>query len=60
VRWQKALNRSRRGGRVVADGDFGPATHAATVSFQKSVGLGPAGLGIVGPNTRAAMKRVLR
>lgn len=59
VHWQRKLNRSGRVGRVVADGAFGPGTHAATVKFQKSVGLGPAGLGVVGPKTRAAMKRVL-
>lgn len=60
ARWQRKLNRSRRVGRVVADGQFGPGTYRATVKFQKSVGLGPAGLGVVGPKTRAAMMRVLR
>ena len=59
VFWQRKLNRTGRAGRVVADGAFGPGTHNATVKFQKSVGLGPAGLGVVGPKTRAAMKRVL-
>ena len=60
ARWQRKLNRSGRVGRLTADGSFGPATHAATVKFQKSVGLGPVGLGVVGPNTRAAMSRVLQ
>jgi peptidoglycan hydrolase-like protein with peptidoglycan-binding domain len=59
TRWQRKLNRSHRAGKIVADGDFGPATHTATVTFQKSVGLGPAGLGVVGPKTRAAMREVL-
>lgn len=60
VRWQRQLDRSRRVGNIVADGDFGPATFRATVAFQKSVGLGPVGLGVVGPKTRAAMRHVLR
>jgi peptidoglycan hydrolase-like protein with peptidoglycan-binding domain len=59
TRWQRKLNRSDRTPNIVADGDFGPATHNATVKFQKSVGLGPAGLGVVGPKTRAAMREVL-
>ncbi|MPZ73780.1 MAG: hypothetical protein GEU74_11205 [Nitriliruptorales bacterium] len=58
--WQRRLNRSRRVARIVVDGQFGPRTHLATVTFQKSVGLGPQGLGVVGPKTRGAMKRVLR
>ena len=58
VKWQRRLNRTRINNLVV-DGVFGPGTHAATVSFQKSVGLGPAGLGVVGPRTRAAMTRRL-
>ena len=57
--WQRQLNRVRRAG-LVTDGIFGPGTHAATVRFQRSAGLGPAGLGIVGPKTRAAMARRLR
>ena len=59
TRWQRKLNRSGRTAKIVADGDFGPATHSATVKFQKSVDLGPAGLGVVGPKTRAAMRKVL-
>ena len=58
--WQRKLNRSGKVTRVSVDGDFGPGTHSATVGFQRSVGLGPQGLGVVGPNTRAAMRRVLR
>lgn len=57
--WQRKLNRSGRVGRLAVDGAFGAGTHRATVRFQKSVGLGPVGLGVVGPKTRAAMKRVL-
>ena len=57
--WQRKLNRSNRVPNIAADGAFGPGTHAATIAFQKSVGLGPAGLGVVGPMTRAAMRRVL-
>ena len=60
AKWQRQLNRSGRTKRVSTDGAFGPATQAATVTFQKSVGLGPTGLGVVGPKTRAAMRRVLR
>lgn len=52
--WQRALNRVAGVG-LVADGAFGPLTHRATVAFQRSAGLGPAGLGVVGPKTRAAM-----
>lgn len=59
VRWQRQLNRVQRSG-LVTDGIFGPGTHAATVRFQRSAGLGPDGLGIVGPRTRAAMARRLR
>ena len=59
LRWQRKLNRSGRTNRIVSDGSFGPATHNATVNFQKSVGLGPLGLGVVGPKTRAAMRRAL-
>ena len=54
VAWQRSLNRVADAG-LVADGAFGPLTHHATVAFQRSAGLGPAGLGIVGPKTRAAM-----
>jgi peptidoglycan hydrolase-like protein with peptidoglycan-binding domain len=54
--WQRDLNRVR-GARLGADGAFGPLTHAATVAFQRAAGLGPAGLGVVGPRTRAAMAR---
>lgn len=53
--WQRALNRVDGAG-LVADGVFGPLTHQATVAFQRAAGLGPAGLGIVGPKTRAAMR----
>ena len=60
VTWQRQLNRSRMVGRLVADGAFGPATHRATVSFQRKRGLGPEGLGVVGPKTRAQMRQVLR
>ncbi|MPZ72242.1 MAG: peptidoglycan DD-metalloendopeptidase family protein [Nitriliruptorales bacterium] len=57
--WQQSLNRSRMAPRVTVDGSFGPATHRSTVIFQRRAGLGPAGLGIVGPRSRGAMTRVL-
>jgi peptidoglycan hydrolase-like protein with peptidoglycan-binding domain len=56
--WQRRLNKVRRRNLAV-DGDFGPATHAATVAFQRNRGIGPVGLGTVGPRTRAAMERAL-
>lgn len=59
VRWQRNLNRVTRAG-LTADGAFGPATHRATVRFQRSADLGPDGLGTVGPRTRAEMARRLR
>ena len=58
--WQRDLNRSGSVAQVAVDGAFGPLTHQATVAFQRQVGLGPDGLGVVGPRTRAAMERVLR
>ena len=57
--WQRKLNKVRRR-NIAVDGDFGPATHAATIAFQRHRGIGPAGLGTVGPLTRAAMARALR
>jgi peptidoglycan hydrolase-like protein with peptidoglycan-binding domain len=57
--WQRKLNKIRRR-NIAVDGDFGPATHAATIQFQRNRGIGPAGLGTVGPLTRAAMARSLR
>lgn len=54
--WQRRLNRARNAG-LATDGVFGPLTYRATVAFQRSAGLGPAGLGVVGPRTRAAMRR---
>ena len=56
VAWQRDLNQVRRA-KLTADGVFGPLTHRATVEFQRSAGIGPGGLGIVGPKTRAAMRR---
>ena len=57
TRWQRDLNQV--GYRLAADGAFGPGTHAATVRFQRAAGLGPRGLGVVGPATRAALRRKL-
>jgi Putative peptidoglycan binding domain/D-alanyl-D-alanine carboxypeptidase len=48
---QEALN--AKGNDLVADGIFGPSTHAAVVAFQARRGLTPDG--VVGPNTRAAL-----
>jgi hypothetical protein len=50
-RLQEALN--ARGERLTPDGIFGPATHAAVVSFQARNGL--TADGVVGPRTRAAL-----
>jgi hypothetical protein len=53
--WQEALNRTGAG--LVVDGDFGPATERATLTFQARSGLSADG--IVGPLTRDAMTRQL-
>ena len=58
-RWQRALNKTRVGNELGVDGVFGERTERATIIFQRSVGLGPQGLGVVGPKTRAALKRVI-
>jgi peptidoglycan hydrolase-like protein with peptidoglycan-binding domain len=45
--WQVALDRwlaSRNASQLLVDGIFGPATRAATSSFQKAVGLRPTGI----------------
>lgn len=60
VTWQRQLNRTRSAHPISTDGVFGPGTRRATIYFQRAAGLGPAGLGVVGPNTRAAMARALR
>lgn len=59
TKWQRRLNRTRDA-KITVDGHFGPQTRKATMQFQTAVGLGPAGLGIVGPKTRKALKRVLQ
>lgn len=56
VRWQKGLGAC--GWHVGTDGDFGPATHRATVAFQRKVGLTPDG--VVGPRSWAQMLRRVR
>ena len=60
VTWQRQLNRTRPAHPISTDGAFGPGTQRATIYFQRSAGLGPGGLGVVGPLTRAAMARALR
>lgn len=50
-RLQEALN--ARGEHLIADGIFGPSTHAAVVAFQARNGLNPDG--VVGPRTRQAL-----
>lgn len=57
--WQRRLNKTRKGNELGVDGVFGARTERATVIFQKSVGLGPQGLGVVGPKTHAALRKVL-
>jgi hypothetical protein len=52
---QKSLRRV--GFSLKADGDFGPATNAAVLAFQKANDL--QGDGIVGPKTFTALERVL-
>jgi peptidoglycan hydrolase-like protein with peptidoglycan-binding domain len=59
AQWQRSLNTTRPGNELLADGIFGERTERATVIFQRSVGLGPDGLGVVGPKTRAALARVI-
>jgi peptidoglycan hydrolase-like protein with peptidoglycan-binding domain len=58
--WQRELNRTRPGNPIETDGIFGPRTEHATSIFQRQVGLGPDGLGVVGPQTRAALERYVR
>ena len=60
ARWQRLLNRTRPHAPIGTDGVFGPQTEHATELFQRSVGLGPEGLGVVGPRTRAAVRRFLQ
>lgn len=57
--WQRELNKSRPHLPIATDGVFGPRTQKATTLFQKGMGLGPSGLGIVGPKTREALRRYL-
>ena len=57
--WQRELNKSRPHLPIETDGVFGPRTAKATTLFQKGMGLGPTGLGIVGPKTREALRRYL-
>jgi len=58
--WQRRLNKTRQGNELGVDGVFGPRTERATIIFQRMAGLGPRGLGIVGPKTRRALRQVLR
>jgi peptidoglycan hydrolase-like protein with peptidoglycan-binding domain len=53
--WQRILVGA--GHRIAVDGDFGPATEAATEAFQRSLGVSVDG--VVGPETRKATARLL-
>lgn len=55
--WQTALN-AHGGAKLDVDGDFGPATEAATKSFQRAHGLDVDG--VVGPKTRAKMDELAK
>ena len=60
AKWQRRLNKTRKGNELGVDGVFGPRTERATIIFQRSAGLGPQGLGVVGPKTRTALRRAIR
>lgn len=57
VRWMQSLVGSAIGRTLVQDGDFGPATEAAVIEFQRARHL--AADGVVGPLTAEALRETI-